>query len=396
MTQQRSGLSLISSNRQVVDGSGHVVWGFGWAVKESSLEECCSDFHDADLKLGVWAHTHTHIGTHTHPQTGWTGAQEDSISHPEWWEGGCAESAGSLILVWLVLGKGCTFHTPTRWYRNETLTWGTTERVFLVFQYKEREETTGSWTWGTLAASVFIVQSHFEYCIREDSSAGRLEWYSDCVCAQNFFSLLFLLPHLSPPFSALWNVGLMSVRVRYRLTNCHCPSSLHPSLLLSPAVALSFNSVTSCSLLHFETLCSPPFSCLLLLRLQVLSWLEQRRGQTERIWVRNWKKPQKEKRNSDLSCLTVTGGLCVWSKFLRPSLVVLLGNLSLKAPWQTTRGRWEPDRLYRRAEEDEWVTSTICCLRVEKEEPKVTLQLGIPSSCRLVVNLSLVSRVSSV
>lgn len=59
------------------------------------------------------------------------------------------------------------------------------------------------------------------------------------VCVSVLWTFSFLLPPLGPPPQALRNVGLMSVRVRYRLTN-YCPSSLHPSIPPSPLSDLSF------------------------------------------------------------------------------------------------------------------------------------------------------------
>lgn len=121
---------------------------------------------------------------------------------------------------------------------------------------------------------------------------------------------------ISPPFSLLRNVGLMSVRVRYRLTNYQCPPSLPPSFPPSLSLMLSFNSVTSCSLLHFETLCTGPLlpSPAVTSTSAVVTGAEERTNRED--LSQNPKKHQKEKRNFDSSsplCVCV----CVRSVFDR-------------------------------------------------------------------------------
>lgn len=87
-----------------------------------------------------------------------------------------------------------------------------------------------------------------------------------------------------------------------------------PSLPPSLPLMLSFNPVTSCSLLHFKTLCTAP----LLLSPAVTSTNAVVTGAEERTnredLSQNPKKHQKEKRNSDLSsplCVCVCVCRCV-------------------------------------------------------------------------------------
>lgn len=193
-----------------------------------------------------------------------------------------------------------------------------------------------------------------------------------CVCVFRTFFLSFLLPPslASPPpqFWGMWGLCQWESGTDSLITTA-LPPSISPSL--APSLPLFLSSfflqlrhlVRSLSPLSstWRPCALPPPNCLLLLRLQALSWLEQRRGQTERIWVRIQKNTKR--RRETLTCLlSVCVSVfvrCVWALFWLCSGGPVIEdrrrldsereageNLTDSAKEERKRkGRWESDKL---------------------------------------------------
>lgn len=213
-----------------------------------------------------------------------------------------------------------------------------------------------------------------------------------CVCAELFH--FFYLPLVSPPFQALRNAGLMSVRVRYRLTNYHCPSSLHsslaPSLCLfspsSPSPPALSSTLRPCRL----PLCSPVSRCCVYTCCRDWSRGEDKQRGSE-------SGSEKTPKGEEKLWLVLSGCVSVWS--WSPEICShcafcggpvtedrsLLDNqheASSEPDGQRRGGGEEKER------EDEKVTSWIVAFCVVEEEPTATQQLHVPSSHRLAGNSS--------
>lgn len=190
----------------------------------------------------------------------------------------------------------------------------------------------------------------------------------------------------------------MSVRVRYRLTNYHCPSSLHLSLPLSLSSSLLQLRHLPCALLSSSTLrpCALPSSFLspaVASTSAVVTGGEERTNRED--LSQNPKKHQKENRNSDLSSLLVCVGVCMFLLDVSEiSSDCALGDLSLKTGSALTANK-RPERTWHTAlrrtgkgREDEKVTGRIIAFDRWQNNFQ---QLHVPSSCRLAGNLSCVS-----